>query len=249
MSIGQGRKCRWAIVPAAGIGARFSDAPGSAKTDSKSDYRQPKQYTKILGTSMLEHSIRVLLDTNPQLTVLVALADNDTYWEAEAIAAHARVEAVPGGEQRADSVLSGLLALQGRAEDDDLILVHDAARPCVGRQDIDGLLSSIDDHPVGGLLASPVVDTLKQVDASGHVQNTVAREFIYRAQTPQAFRYRLLRQALEQAKSRSEVITDESSAIEKLGLSPLIVPGAADNIKVTFASDLVQAEHSLSARE
>jgi len=127
--------------------------------------------------------------------------------------------------------------------------VHDAARPCVSQSDIEALLTAVKHHAVGGLLAATVVDTLKKVDSSMGVQTTIDRDTVYRAQTPQVFRYELLLQALTKARSGKEAVTDESSAIERLGLTPLIVVGNANNIKLTYAADLQQAEASLIARE
>jgi 2-C-methyl-D-erythritol 4-phosphate cytidylyltransferase len=141
-----------------------------------------------------------------------------------------------------------LRALQDRAAPDDWILVHDAARPCLSATDLDRLLTELEDDPVGGLLAAPVVDTLKRADEGGRVSQTVAREKLWRALTPQMFRYVVLQRALESARTKGVAVTDEAQAVEALGMQPRLVAGDADNIKITLPEDLLRAERILRSR-
>jgi 2-C-methyl-D-erythritol 4-phosphate cytidylyltransferase len=152
-----------------------------------------------------------------------------------------KVIRAPGGRERSDSVRNGLIALAGRARADDWVLVHDAARPCVLRQDVDKLLDRVHSHPVGGLLAAPAADTLKRADADKEVLETVDRSKLWRALTPQMFRYGRLKHALERALAEGRHPTDEAQALEWVGERPLIVEGSTTNIKITSADDLVIA--------
>ena len=147
-----------------------------------------------------------------------------------------------------DSVLAGLGILQTRAAPDDWVLVHDAARPCLTAADVENLLIELRDDAVGGLLAAPVVDTLKRADDGGRVAQTVAREKLWRALTPQMFRRDILQRALEGALARGVAVTDEAQAVEALGLQPKLVAGDADNIKITLPEDLPRAERILKSR-
>lgn len=147
-----------------------------------------------------------------------------------------------------DSVLAGLKALEARAGAGDWVLVHDAARPCLSRVDLDRLLNELSDDEVGGLLAAPVVDTLKRADEQQRIDRTVPREKLWRALTPQLFRFELLRRALQSAVDNRVAVTDEAQAVEALGLRPKLVAGDADNIKITLPEDLLRAERILRAR-
>ncbi len=229
------RARHWAIVPAAGSGARLA---GDI----------PKQYQKIGNHSLLEHTLRALLQVSAIDGVVVALAANDKHWQHLTIATDARIQTITGGAQRCDSVLAGLHFLAAQAQDDDWILVHDAARPCIMAADIDRLLQQAGAHSVGGILAVPVVDTLKRVAPDGSIAGTQNRSQLYQAQTPQLFRFAVLLEALQAAQVQQLEITDESSAIEQLGLQPIIVQGSQHNIKVTYAEDLALAEHILRSR-
>jgi len=151
------------------------------------------------------------------------------------------VTATVGGAHRSASVRNGLAALQQRAKPDDWVLVHDAARPCVPPQDIERLVSRLEFHPVGGLLAAPAADTLKFAGDAGQVARTVDRSGFWRALTPQMFRYRRLCEALDAAAAAGRAPTDESQAIEWLGDQPLLVEGSAANIKITSPEDLLIA--------
>jgi 2-C-methyl-D-erythritol 4-phosphate cytidylyltransferase len=151
-------------------------------------------------------------------------------------------EIVRGGDERCQSVLNAVLSLKTRAQPDDWVLVHDAARPCVRAIDIDALIQALWFHPVGGLLARPVSDTLKQVNSNHEVLTTVDRSTHWQALTPQMFRFDILMRALLAAVAGGDKITDDAAAVEALGLKPLVVPGSTDNIKITNESDLGLAE-------
>jgi 2-C-methyl-D-erythritol 4-phosphate cytidylyltransferase len=212
-------------MPAAGIGRRFG-------TD------RPKQYAPLCGRTVIEWALAHFLSDERCAGTVVALAQDDPYWAA---IAPATVLVAPGGQERSQSVRNGLAALGERADRDDWVLVHDAARPCLPLQDLDRLLSVLETHPVGGLLATPASDTLKRVDGSGDVQQTVDRASLWRALTPQMFRYGRLCEALDRAHSEGRIPTDEAQAMEWLGDHPRLVEGAATNLKVTSAADLAIA--------
>lgn len=216
----------WLVIPAAGIGARMAAD-------------RPKQYLQVAGRSILEHTLQRFLDHPALRGVVVSLAADDPYWPVLAVASDPRIRRAAGGRERADSVLAGLETLKNEgAADDDWVLVHDAARPNLAQEDLQRLLDSLADDPVGGLLAVPARDTLKRAGADGRVQETVDRSVIWQAYTPQMFRLGALRQALAQALRAQVAITDEASAIEWAGLAPRLVEGRADNLKVTRPEDL-----------
>lgn len=216
----------WLVIPAAGIGARMAAD-------------RPKQYLQVAGRSILEHTLQRFLDHPALRGVVVSLAADDPYWPALAVASDPRIRRAAGGRERADSVLAGLETLKNEgAADDDWVLVHDAARPNLALEDLQRLLDSLADDPVGGLLAVPARDTLKRAGADGRVQETVDRSVIWQAYTPQMFRLGTLRQALAQALRAQVAITDEASAMEWSGLAPRLVEGRADNLKVTRPEDL-----------
>jgi 2-C-methyl-D-erythritol 4-phosphate cytidylyltransferase len=174
---------------------------------------------------------------------MVALNARDQWWPGTESAADSRVHTCAGGKERADSVLSALNALSDVAGADDWVLVHDAARPCLHQDDLARLTDTLKDHPVGGLLAAPVADTLKQSDGAQPpaVVSTVDRRRLWRALTPQMFRLGALQQALESSLAAGHGVTDESSAIEFSGKMPVLVEGRSDNIKITVPSDLALA--------
>ncbi|WP_296178572.1 2-C-methyl-D-erythritol 4-phosphate cytidylyltransferase [Pseudomonas sp. UBA1879] len=216
----------WAVIPAAGVGARMAAD-------------RPKQYLQLGGLTILEHSLLCFLD-HPRLKGLViSLAADDPYWPTLPCALDTRIQQVAGGKERADSVLNALLHLHASgADDNDWVLVHDAARPNLARSDLDNLLTQLADDPVGGLLAVPAKDTLKRADANGRVTETVDRSLIWQAYTPQMFRLGALHRALADSLVSNVSITDEASAIEWAGQSPRLIEGRADNIKVTRPEDL-----------
>lgn len=225
----------WAVVPAAGAGSRLA-------------HETPKQYLQIGDRSLLEHSLRALLQVDAINEIVVVLAAKDDRWPRLQIAGDKRIRTAVGGERRCDSVLAGLQLLAARANAHDLVLVHDAARPCVAVTDIKRLIEQAGRHEVGGILAVPVVDTLKRVDAGGLIIGTQDRSRLYQAQTPQLFRFAVLLEALQTAVDSGAEITDESSAVEHMGLKPVVVAGSRDNIKVTYADDLVIAGHIFGMR-
>jgi 2-C-methyl-D-erythritol 4-phosphate cytidylyltransferase len=219
-------------MPAAGIGRRFG-------TD------RPKQYAPLCGRTVIEWALEPFL-TDPRCAgAVVTLAQDDPYWTA---VAPPNVLVAAGGQERSHSVRNGLTELATRGDRDDWVLVHDAARPCLLRQDLDRLLSELATHPLGGLLATPAADTLKRCDASREVQQTVDRAGLWRALTPQMFRYGRLCEALDQAHASGRIPTDEAQAIEWLGDRPRIVEGAAANLKITSAADLAIAAALLKER-
>lgn len=227
----------WALVPAAGSGRRMA-----------SDV--PKQYLRIGDRTVLEHTLDALYACPRLAGLVVVTAADDPHWPAVAARyAHQVLLTAPGGTERSDSVLSGLAVLAAQADDTDWVLVHDAARPCLQRDDIERLLDTLADDPVGGLLGVPVADTMKQVDANARVETTVSRDALWHALTPQMFRLGALRAALEQAQARALTVTDEASAIEQAGQRPRMVAGRRDNIKVTLPADLGLAAYFLQHKD
>lgn len=212
-------------MPAAGVGRRFGA-------------ERPKQYAPLCGRTVIEWALAPFL-TDPRCGgAVVALAQDDPCWTAIALPT---VIVAAGGQERSHSVRNGLAALADRANRNDWVLVHDAARPCLQRRDLDRLLSELATHAVGGILATPAADTLKRADASRDVQQTVDRAGLWRALTPQMFRYGRLCDALDRAHAAGRIPTDEAQAIEWLGDRPKLVEGAAANLKITSAADLAIA--------
>jgi 2-C-methyl-D-erythritol 4-phosphate cytidylyltransferase len=222
----------WVIVPAAGIGKRMG---GDI----------PKQYLSLAGRSVLEHTL-YRLSLHPQIAeIVVVLAERDNYWHKLNMDWVARpVRTVIGGDERCHSVLNGLSSIKERAADDDWVLVHDAARPCIRPDDIERLITDCHGNS-GGLLGMPVKDTMKQVDTEQRIMATLHREQIWHALTPQMFRYRDLFQALSSALKQGELVTDEAMAMEMAGYNPIMVAGSSDNIKITHPDDLKLAEFYL----
>lgn len=208
-----------------------------------------KQYLPIDDATVIEHALAPFLDHPCVAGVVVVLAAQDTQFVRLPCAQHASVSTAIGGAERAQSVLSGLEALSARADGNDWVLVHDAARPCLARADLDRLIVALIDDDVGGLLAEPVGDTLKREDPMGERSaETLERSGIWRAQTPQMFRLHVLRDALKITIGNGATVTDEASAIEALGLKPRFVAGSPQNIKVTHAEDLELARAILARR-
>ncbi len=216
----------WIVIPAAGVGSRM-----------RAD--RPKQYLSLAGQSVIEHTLSCFLDHPGLLGLVVSLAADDPYWSNLDCAKDPRIQRADGGAERADSVLAGLHRLSELgARDDDWVLVHDAARPNLSRQDLDKLLAELGDDPVGGLLAVPARDTLKRAGTDGRVVETIDRSVIWQAFTPQMFRLGALRDALANALEAGAAVTDEASALEWAGLSPRLVEGRSDNLKITRPEDL-----------
>ena len=224
----------FALVPAAGGGARMgADCP--------------KQYLPLAGRPLIRHALETLAGVPAVARVFVVLAPDDAYWDDfrwDGLAERLTVLRC-GGATRAESVASGLRAMRERVAADDWVMVHDAARACLTRAHVEALIDAVGDDPVGGLLAVPVADTLKEAQDNGRVMRTVPREGLWQAQTPQMFRYGLLAEALEYAPA----VTDEASAVEALGLHPKLVAADATNFKVTWPLDLRLAELILRDRE
>lgn len=225
----------FALVPCAGVGARAG-------------LGAPKQYATIGGRALVAHTLAALARVPRLQATLVVLAPGDTQFAAQAGETDAeRLWVVHcGGATRAASVANGLAELQRRgAAEDDWVLVHDAARCLLQPAWVDRLIDACCGDSVGGLLALPLSDTLKQAEA-GRVQGTLPRTDKWAAQTPQMFRLGLLRQALQLAGAD---VTDEASALEALGHRPLLVPGELENFKITWPQDLALAARLLSTRE
>jgi 2-C-methyl-D-erythritol 4-phosphate cytidylyltransferase len=214
-----------AVLPAAGIGARMGGD-------------LPKQYQVLAGATLLEHSLGALLACPDIITVAVALHPDDCWAKSLDLLGDPRVRRVIGGAQRSDSVLAGLAALAGAAGPGDWVLVHDAARPCVQPADIARLIATVRSSGSGGLLAEPIVDTVKEAREDGTVVGTLDRSRLWRAQTPQMFQLGALRDALLAASSKGVAVTDEASAMEAAGHPVQLVPGSAGNLKVTVPADL-----------
>ena len=218
----------WAIVPAAGRGARFGGGT-------------PKQYMTVAGLTLIEHSIKSLL-VHPEIDgVMVALSRDDPFWAGWREMQGKPVYTCLGGAQRADSVLAALQALPATVSEEQLVLVHDAARPCLRQADLDALIAAGRADPIGAILAAPVRDTIKRADDQLRSSMTEPREALWRALTPQMFRRGGLTRALQAAMRVGAIVTDEAMAMERLGLKPRLVQGAEDNIKVTTPADLVLA--------
>jgi 2-C-methyl-D-erythritol 4-phosphate cytidylyltransferase / 2-C-methyl-D-erythritol 2,4-cyclodiphosphate synthase len=244
MSVGAARRL-WAIVPAAGKGERFATAAALAV---------PKQYTPLLGRSVLEWSLRALLTESRIQGIVVVLANGDTHWPDVAKRIDSpKLLTVIGGAQRQDSVSNGLEFLASLAKADDWVLVHDAARPCLSGSDVSALADALEKNPhgagnmAGAVLAAPIVDTVKRELASG--LETVDRAGLWRALTPQVFAYAQLRRALQDAARAGVEVTDEAQAMERIGVRALLVPGSPFNIKVTRAEDLQVAAGILKMGE
>ncbi len=223
----------WAVVPAAGCGSRFGG-------------EVPKQYLPLVGRPLIEHTLTRLL-AHPRVDgAVVALAADDPLWPGWRTLAGKPVLTCIGGAERADSVLAGLRALPVSVTDDDFVLVHDAARPCLRHADLDKLLAWGGAHPVGALLGAPLRDTLKRAAADDSIVATEVRAGLWRAFTPQMFRRAGLTRALVAALDAGIAVTDEAMAMERLGLKPMLVEGSEDNLKVTTPADLALAEFILS---
>jgi 2-C-methyl-D-erythritol 4-phosphate cytidylyltransferase len=242
----------WLVMPAAGAGRRFG-AP------------LPKQYAPLEGRTVIEWALSPFLGDARCAEAVVALAPDDELWaqvaqrlscaDAERARSPPRppVTVVTGGAQRSHSVRRALSALEGRAGANDWVLVHDAVRPCLDAQDLERLLGMLGAHPLGGLLAVPAADTLKRAQdgatgSGASVAQTVERTGLWRALTPQVFRYGRLCAALDQAHAAGRSPSDEAQALEWHGEHPLLIEGAASNLKITSAADLLLAAALLRSR-
>ncbi|MDB4281926.1 2-C-methyl-D-erythritol 4-phosphate cytidylyltransferase [Paraglaciecola sp.] len=226
----------WAVVPAAGSGRRMTT-------------EIPKQYLTVSGASLLEHTMRALLASSQIRGVVAVIDPSDRRADQIASLSDPRVFTAAGGAERVDSVLSGLQYLNGVADDDDWVLVHDAARPCLPIAVLTRLIDHVVDTAQGAILAQPITDTIKRCSEAGMVIETLDRNALWRAQTPQMFRLHELRSALSAAIAANEAVTDEAAAMSLAGYAVQIVEGPACNFKVTVSEDLKRAELYLKALE
>lgn len=218
----------YALVPAAGNGSRMGEA-------------LPKQYLELAGKPMIYHAVRRLADSPRIRRVYVVISPGDNDWDRYDWREFSPKLSILrcGGVARVDSVRNGLAAMAAEVAENDWVLVHDAARPCLCAGLLERLLDQAGSDPVGGLLAIPVADTLKRADTSQHARTTEPREGLWQAQTPQMFRHAMLLHALQQAGDTAP--TDEARAIEALGHRPLLVTADNSNFKVTYPRDLYLA--------
>ena len=223
----------WVVIPAAGVGKRMQSST-------------PKQYLTLNSKTVIEHTLDVFDQHSSISEIVVVVSAGDEYWASLNISLSKPLHIAEGGKERCDSVLNSLIFLSDKAADDDWVLVHDAARPCLRNDDLTLLFDTLQQHNVGGILAVPVRDTMKRSGDKNTIKETVEREGLWHALTPQMFRYGLLKKSLQAALQQNKIITDESSAIELSGFYPLLVEGHADNIKITRPEDLALAEFYLS---
>ena len=223
----------WALVPAAGSGSRLGG-------------ERPKQYVEIVGKPLLAHTLKSLTEVGEILGIAVGLASDDRWWREHIVDSDRILGTYIGGASRAETVLRGLEYLEPHIHTGDWVLVHDAARPCIRSSDIERLISERGDGLSGALLALPAPDTMKQSNGRDLVERTISREGLWCAQTPQLFSYTALRDALQ--RSDLSTVTDDSSAMEAAGYMPRLVPGRADNLKVTTHEDLELAALILQSR-
>ena len=221
----------WVVIPAAGVGARM-----------QAD--RPKQNLPLHGKTVIEHTLACFTHHPAIAGIVVAISDGDPYWGRLHIDSDVQLHVARGGIERCHSVLNALHTLSALADDNDWVLVHDAARPCLGLRELQRMLDTLAADEVGGILGVPVADTLKRADVAGRIQATEPREHLWQAQTPQMFRHGLLLEAL----SRTAKLTDEAGAVEALGLKPKLVQGASSNLKVTYTEDLLLAQTILTGR-
>ncbi len=228
------RPLYWCVIPAAGVGKRMQTTV-------------PKQYLALGGSTVIEQTLDRFINHSRIHGIIVALDAKDSYWSSLCITCDKPLVTVTGGAERCNSVLNALRYLHEAGARDDWVLVHDAARPCLTTTDIDLLIATLADDPVGGILAVPVRDTIKRGRTEDQrVVETVDRANLWYAFTPQMFRLKVLRRALQESLNKNVLVTDEASAIEKIGLRPKLVAGRADNIKITRPEDLALAEYYLA---
>jgi 2-C-methyl-D-erythritol 4-phosphate cytidylyltransferase len=218
------------IIPAAGAGSRMQNV-------------LPKQYILLAGKPLISYCIETFFKHPRIASIHVALSADDIFWRDLTPAPTSKLKLhYTGGETRAQTVLNTLQIMD--VADDDWVLVHDAARPGLTHALLDSLLNTLEADAVGGLLALPVADTLKRADNEARVKETIPRAHLWQAQTPQMFKYGVLKHALQanNGAASSHAFTDEAEAIEALGFNPKLVPGELRNLKVTYAQDLALLE-------
>ncbi|MDZ7754695.1 MAG: 2-C-methyl-D-erythritol 4-phosphate cytidylyltransferase [Gammaproteobacteria bacterium] len=227
----------WGLVPAAGVGTRMGGGV-------------PKQYLELAGRPLMTYALEALLSHPRMAGVMVVVGAADTRWPALGVAGGPSLMSAIGGAERCHSVINGLHALAAAgAAGGDWVLVHDAARPCLREADITRLMDELSGHPVGGLLGLPVRDTMKRAGADGQLRETVSREGLWHALTPQMFRLGPLQAALETVVAAGATVTDEAEAMELAGHTPRLVEGSPDNIKVTHPADLRLAALYLAGQQ
>ena len=237
------------MVPAAGRGDRFEASAGAAAPGAAAPgaSRLPKQYAPLAGATVLECSLRPLLREPRIERVVVVVAVDDARWR-ERVRGSGKLLTAIGGATRQESVLAGLKALRDQASPEDWVLVHDAARPCLESADVAALIAALEAGASGAVLAAPVVDTVKR-ERDGTIAETVDRNGLWRALTPQAFALGALERALEDAARSNVAVTDEAQAMERKGVRAVLVQGSPFNIKVTRAADLQTAARILQSAE
>jgi 2-C-methyl-D-erythritol 4-phosphate cytidylyltransferase len=219
----------WVVIPAAGVGKRMLV-----------DY--PKQYLSLGPKTVLEQTVSRFSKNLKIKGIVIVISKGDEYWPSLNIQSDIPLYVVDGGKERCHSVFNGLVFLENKTQENDWVMVHDAARPCLHYDDIEKLIMTLWNHSVGGLLGLPVADTLKLCGDNLRVKRTVSRKGLWRALTPQMFRYKKLFGAMRTAINQPEKITDEASAMELAGYEPVMVEGRWDNIKITHPQDLFQAQ-------
>jgi len=227
-------KC-WAVIPAAGVGRRMG---GDI----------PKQYLELAGEAVLVRTMKQLASCPGVSGLFLGVSAGDPFWRELSFTAPWLKSVCDGGDERADTVSLILDDMAEVVEHDDWVLVHDAVRPCISHGDVKQLIlqsSQLD----GGLLGTPISDTVKYANDENRVTKTISRTGLWRAQTPQMFRYGELRQAMSAAKENSLTVTDEASAMELAGFQPLMVQGNSENIKITVPGDLQLAERYIRDQE
>lgn len=225
----------WCVVPGAGIGSRMQR-------------ETPKQYLPLANKTVAQWTLERLASVDRVSGIVVSLKEADPYWSSISLPQHKRIEQVLGGKDRPQSVLNALDWLHAHVSQDAWVLVHDLARPCVLNSDIDRLIDQCLQSNQGGILATPVVDTLKKGDGN-QIATTVDRRDLWHALTPQFFPLRTLRVALQQELKKNHLITDDASAMEAQGEQPLLVMDSRSNIKITVPEDLQMAELILKSQE
>lgn len=221
----------WAVIPSAGVGRRMG-AP------------IPKQYLEINNKTVIQYTLDSLMEHPAVSGLIMVMHPDDNCWDELQLHPDKPLSIVDGGEERCHSVLNALVYLMEKADPDDWVLVHDAARPCLRKEDIDKLIQQAS-ADIGGILAIPVRDTMKRADNENRITETVDRNQLWHALTPQMFRLGQLHDVLTLALDNNKLVTDEASAMELAGHKPLLVEGHADNIKITRPEDLALAEYYL----
>lgn len=229
----------WAIVPAGGIGSRMNSAI-------------PKQYLPLNGCTVIEQTLARLCACDSVNQLLIGIAKNDTYWQQSGFENKKLTAVVEAGAERVNTVENCLRYIEQQGGAEDWALVHDAARPCVRVAEMDALIEAVVGHAEGGILAVALSDTIKrgeQTDTANKILQTVPRDDLWRAMTPQLFKVGDLLSAIQTARARNVLITDEASAMETAGVQPLLIPCSPDNIKITLPQDIQFAQMILQAQE